>query len=1042
MWMRNGGESSGSREDRRWWQGRPAAVLLLLIVVVALGGLGIREMQSSSLQARYVSELVADVGFEVGEGPSDRIVFPEAGPYNERLGYVRLPDMLDSLEGRGFRIAEQARVTPRFLELVERGLYPLYREKPRAGLRVLDRRADEIHESQYPRVAYAAFDSIPEILWQSLLWIENRTLLDTDHPMRNPAVEWRRLSRSVLDMGMRALGSDRNVPGGSTLATQVEKFRHSPDGLTRTPRDKLRQMATATARAYMDGPETLEARRQVVLTYLNHVPLAAQRGHGEVSGTAEGLWAWYGTSFDEANRLLRGVEVTPGETDRRGEVYRQAVSLLIAHRRPSYYLGREVGREELRTLTDEHIRLLRGAGVVSAELAEAALGARIQVLGRAPAPEPVSFVGRKAGLQLRTHLLGLLDVPSLYDLDRYDLTLRSTLDLTWQEEAVDLFQALRDPEFVRARGFGADRMLDRGDPSRVIYSFTLLETTPLGNVVRVQADNYDGPLSLTQGGRIELGSTAKLRTLVTYLEAVRELHGRLSGLPPDSLRGMVVAERDRLTRWAVDHLLRNPGTELRPMLDAAMRRTYSASPAERFATGGGVQTFSNFDNTYDHRALTVLEAFRHSVNLPWVRIMRDVVHYHMFRGPGSTARMLEDPDVRQEYLSRFADQEGRRFQQQFHRKYIEVPPDEILEEMVRERDLSPQRIGWAYRAVVPGASLEALETFLRRHTSYTSLSREAVEDIYRRTDPQPHHINDLGYLARIHPLELWVARYLLENPGAELSTLLEASTGLRQEVYRWLFRTRIRNAQDQRIRTMLEIEAFEEIHRSWRRLGYPFGNIVPSYGTAIGSSGDRPLALAELMGIILNDGKRHRVVRVEEMTFAQDTPWETRVVREPAATEQVLPPEVAAVAREALVDVAENGTARRARGAVTGPDGQPLVVGGKTGTGDNRFRVYGAGGRLLESRAVNRTATLTFFLGDRWFGVVTAYVAGPEAAGYRFTSGLPSQILRELGPALSPLGAQPFAPTEAGESPEAPQPSEGVGAPEDREDGPDAADRG
>jgi hypothetical protein len=31
---------------------------------------------------------------------------------------------------------------------------------------------------------------------------------------------------------------------------------------------------------------------------------------------------------------------------------------------------------------------------------------------------------------------------------------------------------------------------------------------------------------------------------------------------------------------------------------------------------------------------------------------------------------------------------------------------------------------------------------------------------------------------------------------------------------------------------------------------------VPSYATAIGSSADRPLALAELMGIIVNDGQR------------------------------------------------------------------------------------------------------------------------------------------------------------------------------------------
>ena len=33
--------------------------------------------------------------------------------------------------------------------------------------------------------------------------------------------------------------------GGSTLATQLEKYRHSPEGRTQSARDKLQQMASA-----------------------------------------------------------------------------------------------------------------------------------------------------------------------------------------------------------------------------------------------------------------------------------------------------------------------------------------------------------------------------------------------------------------------------------------------------------------------------------------------------------------------------------------------------------------------------------------------------------------------------------------------------------------------------------------------------------------------------------------------------------------------------------------------------------------------------
>jgi membrane peptidoglycan carboxypeptidase len=600
----------------------------------------------------------------------------------------------------------------------------------------------------------------------------------------------------------------------------------------------------------------------------------------------------------------------------------------------------------------------------------------------------------------------VLGLPSLYELDRYDLTARGTLDMDWQESVAGLFESLGDAAFVRGSPFAADRLLSTGDPGQVIYTFTLLESTELGNVVRVQTDNYDGPLSLTEAGRLELGSTAKLRTLITYLEVVAELHGRLAGIPGDSLARLPVAGQDRISRWAIDWLRQNPEGDLRAILDAAMERTYSANPGERFATGGGLQTFSNFDATYNQRVMTVREAFQQSVNLPSVRTMRDVVNHYMFRLPGSTARILEDVDdpARQDYLARFADQEGREFLRQFYRKYQGRPAPEIMDRLVLDRDLGPERTAWAFRAVAPEAAVPAFTAFLQGHTPYTTLSTAAAEALFQRSDPSEWGLNDLGYLARIHPLELWLVRNLLETPGMSLQEVMDAGVEVRQEVYAWLFRTRRRNAQDQRIRTILEIEAFEEIHRAWRRLGYPFANIVPSYGTAIGSSGDRPLALSELVGILVNGGVRRPVVRVEDIRLAEGTPFETHLTREPLRGEQVMDPVVAAVVREALIDVVENGTGRRVRGAVTGPDGQPLVIGGKTGTGDNRYRIFGAGGRLLESRAVNRTSTLAFFIGDRWFGVVTAYVPGPESANYRFTSALPAEILRALGPALSPMG--------------------------------------
>src|SRR4051812_47189871 len=81
-----------------------------------------------------------------------------------------------------------------------------------------------------------------------------------------------------------------------------------------------------------------------------------------------------------------------------------------------------------------------------------------------------------------------------------------------------------------------------------------------------------------------------------------------------------------------------------------------------------------------------------------------------------------------------------------------------------------------------------------------------------------------------------------------------------------------------------------------------------------------------------------------------------------------------------------------------------MPVGGKTGTGDNRLNTFASGGSVTSSRSVDRTATFAFFLGDRFYGTVTAYVAGQQAGHYDFTSALAVQVLRVLEPALMQAG--------------------------------------
>jgi hypothetical protein len=104
-----------------------------------------------------------------------------------------------------------------------------------------------------------------------------------------------------------------------------------------------------------------------------------------------------------------------------------------------------------------------------------------------------------------------------------------------------------------------------------------------------------------------------------------------------------------------------------------------------------------------------------------------------------------------------------------------------------------------------------------------------------------------------------------------------------------------------------------------------------------------------------------------------------------------------------LIDVVEVGTASRLAHAIVREDGTQIPLGGKTGTGDHRYVTFSAAGTIKESRAVNRSATFVFFIGDRYFGTLTAFVPGADAAKYEFTSSLSAQVLKHLLPTLKPL---------------------------------------
>jgi membrane peptidoglycan carboxypeptidase len=984
-------EASPSRRGIAWRR-----ILLGSALAALVGAAMVGEVSTSWLQSQLATGINRELTWSVGPGASSEIAFPTHGPYDARLGYTRLPRVTRHLEQHGFEITTQARVSPGMIRLGGYGITSPYPEKASAGLRVVDRAGEPIFSAQFPRFTWGSFGELPWLVVRTLLYIENRELLDASSPYANPAVEWDRLLRAIT---WSALPNQGRTPGASTLATQLEKYRHSPGGRTASASEKLRQMAAATLRAYQAGPDTRGERQRIVLDYLNTVPLSARPGAGEVTGLGDGLWLWHGADPREVSRLLSDTSADP---DARGRAYAQVLSLLLAERRPSHYLLRD--RAALGQLVRDYLPLLERDGVIDPGLAGAAAAYELPVQLPTVAALLADSPASKSTTAMRAHLVELLGVQDLYALDRLDLEVETTLDARAQHEVEALLAELRDPERVSELGLRGERLLSQGALDDVVYSVLVFERTPQGNALRVQADTLAQPFNVNEGMKLDLGSTAKLRTLVHYLQIVADLHTRFSGRNAAELRALSVHPRDTITAWVAERMSADPGIRLETLLGESLERTYSASPHERFFTGGGLHQFANFDKADNERRVTLREAFTRSVNLPFVRLMREIVQHVLWGPEGRAVALLDDPAgwTRSSYLRRFADADSRARLERFHTRHAPLTDTQRVAEVLERIRPVPQRLTAFHAWRWPSATPEHLQRFLDEQMPGHGLSPGQIESLHARHAAAALSAIDRARVMRIDPLELWTIEFLRTRPRATARERWGWSADVRDEDWAWIFRTRNGRARERRILSMLERDAFGEIHRAWQRLGYPFGSLVPSLATSIGASADRPAALAELVGIVIADGIREPQVRVDRLHFARGTPYETHIDRAPARGERVLHPEVARAVRRSLLDVVANGTARRAKDLLAGSPGFQLAVGGKTGTGDSRIKRFAPGGRLIDSRVASRSATFVFAVGDRYFGVITAYVAGQKADEFRFTSALPVQILKLLEP---PLGA-------------------------------------
>src|SRR5207249_3617565 len=82
------------------------------------------ESRTAFLQSETWSHLASLLRYTVAAGPSERIVPASKGPFDDRLGYSRLPQIAGRLESRGYSIAEQARFSPELVFAAHLGVTP------------------------------------------------------------------------------------------------------------------------------------------------------------------------------------------------------------------------------------------------------------------------------------------------------------------------------------------------------------------------------------------------------------------------------------------------------------------------------------------------------------------------------------------------------------------------------------------------------------------------------------------------------------------------------------------------------------------------------------------------------------------------------------------------------------------------------------------------------------------------------------------------------------------------------------------------------
>ena len=151
------------------------------------------------------------------------------------------------------------------------------------------------------------------------------------------------------------------------------------------------------------------------------------------------------------------------------------------------------------------------------------------------------------------------------DLDYFEY--QTTARRSYSRRFVELFGPPRHSyEPIDLETAEGRRFADCAASVQRVLEDTLVDMTRAErNYLRIHADSLNSPFDINSGAKLILGSTAKLRTLVTYLNIVDELRHKLALLPRRDLIAMAAAKDDPLTAWAAGYLAKT--ADQRPSAD-------------------------------------------------------------------------------------------------------------------------------------------------------------------------------------------------------------------------------------------------------------------------------------------------------------------------------------------------------------------------------------------------------------------------------------------------------------------------------------------